>query len=79
MKKRLQAAEMTFMKKTAGFTLLDHKRNEEIVKKKRTRKLNQSLKSLRIIVPIGRVTLKEWILTESQTNFCTTDYMEKEA
>jgi hypothetical protein len=31
--KRLQAAEMKFMRKTAGFTLWDHKRNEEILKK----------------------------------------------
>jgi hypothetical protein len=31
--KRLQAAEMKFMRKTAGFTLLDHKRNEEILEK----------------------------------------------
>jgi hypothetical protein len=30
--KRLQAAEMKFMRKTAGFTLWDHKRNEEILK-----------------------------------------------
>jgi hypothetical protein len=30
MKKRLQAAQMKFMKKTVGFTLLDYKRNEEI-------------------------------------------------
>jgi hypothetical protein len=28
--KRLQAAEMKFMRKTAGLTLWDHKRNEEI-------------------------------------------------
>jgi hypothetical protein len=28
----LQAAEMKFMRKTAGFTLWDHKRNEEILK-----------------------------------------------
>jgi hypothetical protein len=26
---------------------------------------------------IGKITLKEWILIESQTNFCTTDHMEK--
>jgi hypothetical protein len=30
--KRLQAAKMTFMRKTADFTLLDHKRNEEILR-----------------------------------------------
>jgi hypothetical protein len=30
--KRLQAAEMKFMRKTAGFTLWDHKRNEVILK-----------------------------------------------
>jgi hypothetical protein len=30
MKKRLQAAEIKFMRKTAGLTLWDHKRNEEI-------------------------------------------------
>jgi hypothetical protein len=30
--KRLQAAEMKFMRKTAGLTLWDHKRNEEILK-----------------------------------------------
>jgi hypothetical protein len=29
---RLQAAEMKFMRKTAGFTLWDHKRNERILK-----------------------------------------------
>jgi hypothetical protein len=29
-KKWLQAAEMKFMRKTAGFALLDHKKNEEI-------------------------------------------------
>jgi hypothetical protein len=28
--KRLQAAEMKFMRKTAGLTLWNHKRNEEI-------------------------------------------------
>jgi hypothetical protein len=31
--KRLQAANMKFMRKTAGLTLWDHKRNEEILKK----------------------------------------------
>jgi hypothetical protein len=31
--KMLQAAEMKFMRKTAGLTLWDHKRNEEIFKK----------------------------------------------
>jgi hypothetical protein len=30
--KRLQAAEMKFVRKTTGLTLLDHKRNEEILK-----------------------------------------------
>jgi hypothetical protein len=30
--KRLQAGEMKFMRKTAGFTLWDRKRNEEILK-----------------------------------------------
>jgi hypothetical protein len=30
--KRLQAAEMKFMRKTAGLTLWDNKRNEEILK-----------------------------------------------
>jgi hypothetical protein len=30
--KRLQAAEIKFMRKTPGFTLLDHKRNEEILR-----------------------------------------------
>jgi hypothetical protein len=30
--KRLQAAEMKFMRKTAVFTLLDHKGNEQILK-----------------------------------------------
>jgi hypothetical protein len=28
--KRLQAAEMKFMKKTPGYTLLDHRRKEEV-------------------------------------------------
>jgi hypothetical protein len=32
MKKKLQAAEMKFMRKTAGLTLWDHKRNEDILK-----------------------------------------------
>jgi hypothetical protein len=31
--KRLRAAEMKFMRKTAGLTLWDHKRNEVILKK----------------------------------------------
>jgi hypothetical protein len=31
-KKRLQAAEMKFMRKTAGLTLWDHKKNEVILK-----------------------------------------------
>jgi hypothetical protein len=35
--KRLQAAEMKFMRKTARFTLWDHKRNEGILKKFRIR------------------------------------------
>jgi hypothetical protein len=38
-------------------------------KNKKTWKLNLSLNLFRISVPIGRSTLKEWILTESQTNF----------
>jgi hypothetical protein len=61
--KRLQTAEMKFMRKTAGLTLLDHKRNEEI------RKSNHFLKLFSIIGPIGRNILKEWILTESRTTF----------
>jgi hypothetical protein len=32
MDKRLQAAEMKFMRKSAGLTLWDYKRNEEIFK-----------------------------------------------
>jgi hypothetical protein len=31
----------------------------------------------RIIGPIGRNILKEWIVAESQTTFWTTDHMEK--
>jgi hypothetical protein len=30
--RRLQAAEIKFMRKTAGFTLWDHKRNEQVLK-----------------------------------------------
>jgi hypothetical protein len=48
-------------------------------KLKKTCKLNHSLNLFRITMPIGRTALKEWILTESQTNFCTTDHMEKRA
>jgi hypothetical protein len=65
--KRLQAAEMKFMRKTAGFTLWDHKRNEEIFKKNWNS--NQFLNLFRIIGPTGRNILKEWILAESQTTF----------
>jgi hypothetical protein len=63
---RLQAAEMKFMRKTAGLILWDHKRNEEILK---NLKVNQFLNLSRTIGPIGRNILKEWILAESQTTF----------
>jgi hypothetical protein len=53
-------------RKTAGFTLWDHKRNEEILK---NLKVEPLLNLFRIIGPVGRIILKEWILTESQTTF----------
>jgi hypothetical protein len=62
----LQAAEMKFMGKTAGFTLFDHKRNEERLEKLKAKPVSNLF---RIIVPIGKITLKEWTLIESQTNF----------
>jgi hypothetical protein len=55
------------MRKSAGLTLWDHKRNEDIFKNLKVE--NQFLNLFRIIGPIGRIILKEWILTESQTTF----------
>jgi chorismate mutase len=55
------------MKKTAGLTLWDHKRNEEILRN--LRKLNQFLNLFRIIGQTGRNILKDSILAESQTTF----------
>jgi hypothetical protein len=57
---------MKFMRKTAGLTLWDHKRSEEILK---NLKVVPILNLSRIIGPTGRNILKEWILAESQTIF----------
>jgi hypothetical protein len=68
---------MKFMRKTAGLTLWDHKVMNKL--KKKNWNFKQFLNLFRIIGPIGRITLKEWSLTESQTTFWTTGHMEKEA
>ncbi|XP_067138864.1 uncharacterized protein [Centruroides vittatus] len=41
--KRLQAAEMRFMRRTAGYTLLDHRRNEDILEELHMRELIEKL------------------------------------
>jgi hypothetical protein len=45
--KRLQAAEMKFMRKTAGLTLLDHKRNEDILKNLKIEPVSKFLQNYR--------------------------------
>jgi hypothetical protein len=54
------------MKKTAGLTLWDHKRNEEILK---NLKVEPVAKFIQNYQANWRIILKEWILTESQTTF----------
>jgi hypothetical protein len=63
---RLQAAEIKFMRKTAGLTLWDHKRNEGILK---NLKVEPIFKFIQNYWATGRNILKEWILVESQTTF----------
>jgi hypothetical protein len=43
--KRLQAAEMKFMRKTAGFTLWDHKRNDAILKNLRVEPISKFIQN----------------------------------
>jgi hypothetical protein len=45
--KRLQAAEMIFMKKTAGLTLWDHKRNEEILQNLKVEPISKFIQNYR--------------------------------
>jgi hypothetical protein len=45
--KRLQAAEVKFMKKTAGLTLRDHKRNEEILKNLKVEPVSKFIQNYR--------------------------------
>jgi hypothetical protein len=47
MKKRLQAAEMEFMRQTAGFTILDHKRNEELLKNLKVEPVSKFIQNYR--------------------------------
>jgi hypothetical protein len=51
---RLQVAEMKFMKKTAGFTLWDHKRTEEILK-------NLKVEPISVFIQDYRANCKEHI------------------
>lgn len=72
---RLRAEDVKFTRKTAGFTLLHHKRNEEVLKSFKVESVSKFIQNY----SASWMTFKEWILTEFQTNFCTTDHMEKEA
>jgi hypothetical protein len=47
MKKRLQAGEMKFTRKTAGLTLWDHKRNEEILKNLKVEPVSKFIQNYR--------------------------------
>jgi hypothetical protein len=45
--KRLQAAEKKFMRKTAGLTLWDYKRNEEILKNLKVELISKFIRNYR--------------------------------
>jgi hypothetical protein len=45
--KGLQAAEMKFMRKTAGFTILDHKRNEELLENLKVEPVSKFIQNYR--------------------------------
>jgi hypothetical protein len=45
--KRLQAAEMKFLRKTAGLTIWDHKRNEEILKNLKVEPVSKFIQNYR--------------------------------
>jgi hypothetical protein len=45
--RKLQAAEMKFMRKTAGRTLWDHKRNEEILKNLKVEPISKFIQNYR--------------------------------
>jgi hypothetical protein len=64
MEKRLQAAEMKFMRRTAGLTLWDLKRNEEILKNLKVEPISKFIQNYRAN---WKEHIKEWILAESQT------------
>jgi hypothetical protein len=47
-KRRLQAAEIKFTKKTVGFTIWDHKRNEEILKNLKVKSVSKFIQNYRV-------------------------------
>jgi hypothetical protein len=40
-KSRLKASEMKFLRRTAGYTLLDHKKNEDVLQELNTTPVNK--------------------------------------
>jgi hypothetical protein len=45
-KSRLKASEMKFLRRTAGYTLLDHKKNEDILQKLNTTSVLEKIKNI---------------------------------
>jgi hypothetical protein len=58
--------QMKFMRKTAGPTLWDNKRNEEILKNLKVEPVSKFIQNCRAN---WKDHIKEWILAESQTTF----------
>jgi hypothetical protein len=50
-KNRLRTAEMKYLRRTAGYTLLNHKRNEEILEELLVTALEDKLCTYRHVVP----------------------------
>jgi hypothetical protein len=62
---RLRTAEMKYLRRTAGYTLLDHKWNEEMLEELHVIPLEEKL----CTYTIGSNTFIEWRNTGSQNNF----------
>jgi hypothetical protein len=54
------------MRKTAGYTLWDHKRNEGILKNLKAEPISKFIQNYQAN---WKEKIKEWILVESQTTF----------
>ncbi|KAJ4427818.1 hypothetical protein ANN_25546 [Periplaneta americana] len=73
---RINAAEMEFMRRTAGVTKWDHKRNDEILKELTTEPILQSVNSQK--GKTEKIISEEWIEHASRSKSCSVLLVEED-